>query len=197
METKHLILALVLSIYYFIHSFFLHPPIKSFFIKRLYFNFKVYRLTFNLFAIIGLVFIFLYSKQISEPIWFNSVFLKVTGILVILVGVFLTYKSFKNYNIKEFIGITAESTDTLQNNLVVTGYHKYVRHPVYTATIIIFIGYLLYYPNYTSLILLVVTFLYLQVGIYLEEKKLIKKFGKSYENYKNSVPKLFPVSYKN
>lgn len=192
METKHLILGLIVASYYFIHSFFLHPPVKRFFTKKMFFSFKVYRIVFNVFAVLGLFFIYWYLKQINEVLWIDNMIIKIVGIFVVLMGVFITYKSFKNYDIKEFIGISAESTDTLQNTLVVDGYHRFVRHPVYFATILIFIGYFLYLPNLSSVILLVVTFFYLQIGIFLEESKLIKKFGQNYIEYMNKVPKLFP-----
>lgn len=178
--------------YYFTHSFFLHPPVKKIFIKKLSFSYRAYRVAFNIFAILGLIFIYWYSKQINEVLWINSLFLKIIGVVVIIIGVLLTYISFKNYDIKEFIGITAESTDTLQNNLVVMGLHRFVRHPVYLATLLIFIGYFIYSPNWISTIYFITTFIYLHIGISLEERKLILKFGNSYLIYKNQVPKLFP-----
>ncbi|MCK5906192.1 MAG: isoprenylcysteine carboxylmethyltransferase family protein [Flavobacteriales bacterium] len=195
MELKHLILALIMSSYYFTHSFFLHPPVKKIFTDKLLFSFKAYRIVFNFFAIFGLLIIYWYSKQINDALWIDNNILKLIGALVVLLGIYITYKSFKNYDIKEFIGITAESTDTLQNNLVVEGYHNFVRHPVYLATIIIFIGYFLYSPNWTSVIYLLVTLIYLQIGIFLEESKLVTKFGKSYSGYKRQVPKLLPRKF--
>jgi len=181
--------------YYFTHSFFLHPPVKKIFTEKLSFSYRAYRIVFNLFSITGLIIIYWFSKQINDELWIDNNVLKVVGALVVLLGVYITYKSFKNYDIKEFVGITAESTDTLQNNLVVEGYHYFVRHPVYLATIIIFIGYLLYSPTWTSLIYLLVTLLYLQIGISLEENKLETKFGESYRSYKEQVPKLFPRKF--
>ncbi len=150
---------------------------------------------FNFFAIFGLVLISWYSKQVNDKLLIDDFWLKLSGVIVVLLGVFITYKSFKNYDIKEFIGLTAESTDTLQNNLVVEGYHKFVRHPVYLATILIFVGYALYSPTFTSVIYLITTIIYLQIGISLEEKKLINKFGDNYLKYRNEVPKLFPVIF--
>jgi protein-S-isoprenylcysteine O-methyltransferase Ste14 len=196
MEINHLILVIVIASYFFTHSFFLHPPVKELFTEKLFFSFRVYRIVFNVFATLGLILIYWISNQINDELWINNNLLKVIGIIVIILGVYITYKSFKNYNIKEFIGVTAESTDTLQNNLVVDGYHNYVRHPVYLATIIIFLGNFLHSPNYTNIILLLMTIIYLQIGIHLEEKKLQAKFGESYESYKKQVPKLFPRKFK-
>ena len=185
-----------MGIYYFAHSFFLHPPVKKFFTEKLFFSFRAYRILFNIFSTLGLVFIYWFSKQINDQLWVDNILLKIAGSLVVLLGVYITYKSFKNYDIKEFVGITAESTDTLQNNLVVEGYHKYVRHPVYLATIILFIGYFIFSPTYTSLIYLITTIIYLQIGISLEENKLEAKFGDSYRNYKKDVPKLIPRKFR-
>jgi len=196
LETKHIYLTLIMSSYYFTHSFFLHPPVKKFFIEKLSFSFRAYRILFNVFATLGLVIIYLYSKEINDPLWVDYLPLKLLGVAVIFLGVFVTYKSFENYNLKEFVGLTSESTDTLQNNLVIDGYHRFVRHPVYFATLLIFLGYLLYSPTLTSLIYLIVTLFYLQIGIHLEEIKLIAKFGGNYVNYRSEVPKLFPFAKK-
>ena len=195
MDIKHLILVIFMSSYYFAHSFFLHPPVKKLFTEKLFFSFKAYRITFNIFATLGLVVIYLLSIQINDELFIENSILKFTGVIVIILGIYITYKSFNNYDIKEFIGITAESTDTLQNNLVVEGYHKYVRHPVYLATILIFLGNFIYSPNFTSLILLGMTVIYLQIGIHLEEKKLLVKFGDNYAEYKQRVPKLIPLKF--
>ena len=195
MEINHLILTIIIVVYFFTHSFFLHPPVKKYFTQKLFFSFRAYRIVFNIFAILGLVVIYGVSNQINDKLWIDSGLLRAIGFIVIISGINITYKSFKNYNIKEFIGITAESTDTLQNNLVVDGFHNNVRHPVYLATIIIFAGNFLYSPNYSNLILLVLTTIYLQIGIYLEEKKLQAKFGESYIKYKQRVPKLLPRKF--
>jgi protein-S-isoprenylcysteine O-methyltransferase Ste14 len=178
--------------YYFVHSLFLHPPVKRFFIEKLFFTYRAYRIVFNIFASLGLIFIYSFSNTINSPVWIDYYLLKIVGIVVMMLGILITYKSFKNYDIKEFIGLTSESTDTLQNDLVVDGYHRFVRHPVYFATIIILVGYFIYAPSWITTIYLSVTFFYLQIGILLEENKLIFKFGKSYVDYKKVVPKLFP-----
>lgn len=196
MDIKLLLLALLLGTYFFIHSFFLHPPVKRFIINKLHFTFKAYRLTFNFFASLGLILLYVFSKSIYSPIWIDEFWLKITGVIIVFIGIYIVYKSFKSYDIKEFIGLTAESTDTLQNHLVIDGYHTLVRHPVYFATLLIFLGYFIYTPSWISIIYLLVTFVYLQIGIHLEENKLIVKFGNSYIEYKKRVSKLFP-RYKN
>ena len=196
MEKSYLILAVLLGLYYSIHSLFLHPPVKRFFIDNLYFSLKSYRVTFNIFATLGLIFLIYYSSTIDTQLWMDVIWLKIIGILLSIYGLYMLSRSFKGYDLKEFIGINAESDNTLQNTLVVDGLHKFVRHPIYLATLIILIGYFIYAPSMKSTIFISVTFAYLQFGILLEESKLISKFGKSYRDYKNKVPKLFPNIFK-
>ena len=63
---------------------------------------------------------------------------------------------------------------------------------MYLALIILLAGIVLYEPSYRSIISFSALFIYLQIGIYFEEKKLVRTFGKSYLEYKKITPKLFP-----
>ena len=36
---------------------------------------------------------------------------------------------------------------------------------------------------------------YFYIGSYYEEKKLVRQFGEIYENYRNKVPRIFPVKF--
>ncbi|MGB6018089.1 MAG: NnrU family protein [Sulfurimonadaceae bacterium] len=70
--------------------------------------------------------------------------------------------------------------------------YKYVRHPIQAGTLV---G-LWATPSmgYSHLILSFGMTLYVFIGLYLEEKNLVKTFGSEYEAYKNDVPMLIPFS---
>ncbi len=70
------------------------------------------------------------------------------------------------------------------------GFYKYVRHPLMLGFIIAFwsishmtVGHLIFSTGMT---------LYILIGVYFEEKKMIRHFGERYEDYRKRVPKFFP-----
>ncbi|HLE92356.1 MAG TPA: isoprenylcysteine carboxylmethyltransferase family protein [Anaerolineales bacterium] len=77
--------------------------------------------------------------------------------------------------------------------LVVTGFYRYVRNPMYVAGIIALTGWILWSP---SLALIVAPFLFFIAAhlfvVSYEEPTLKKKFGAAYEDYLNRVPRWIP-----
>lgn len=76
--------------------------------------------------------------------------------------------------------------------LVKTGIYSKVRHPIYSADIIIAIGIFLMFPNLKIMVSVIWLIGVLVFWTYLEEKALTKKFKEEYNNYKKSVPKFIP-----
>lgn len=77
--------------------------------------------------------------------------------------------------------------------LVVTGFYRYVRNPIYVGALLIFLGYFLWF-GYWKLLLYAV-FAFIGVHFYLilyEEPNLRRKFGAGYEEYLQHVPRWIP-----
>ncbi len=77
--------------------------------------------------------------------------------------------------------------------LVTTGPYRYVRNPIYVGTLIIIMGYFLWFKSIWMPVYAVGAWLgcHLFVTLY-EEPALKKKFGAAYENYCKSVPRWIP-----
>lgn len=76
--------------------------------------------------------------------------------------------------------------------LATTGAYRYIRHPQYLAFILVIIGFLLQWPTFITLIMapiLVARYILLARS---EEREMLKKFGPTYENYRNKVPSFLP-----
>ena len=81
-----------------------------------------------------------------------------------------------------------DSTSTA--HLVTNGLHRYVRHPLYTMSLIF-----LYFstPMTLNRLILIVGFtLYFYLGSIFEERKLVREFGDAYRQYQRDVPRLIP-----
>jgi len=74
--------------------------------------------------------------------------------------------------------------------LVVTGMYRWVRHPQYLFGLIL----LWCAPSMTlnRAALSVVFSLYLYIGTFLEERRLVAEYGEAYRRYQRQVPRLFP-----
>ncbi len=77
--------------------------------------------------------------------------------------------------------------------LVAAGLYRYVRNPMYVAGILILLGWMIWSPSLPLILtpLLFFTATHLFVTLY-EEPNLRERFGSSYENYLQHVPRWFP-----
>jgi methanethiol S-methyltransferase len=93
-------------------------------------------------------------------------------------------------DVLSFAGLRQLVTEEKPGALVVSGLYRYMRHPLYTFGL----G-LLWFSAEVSVNRLVVSLaftLYILVGIYFEERKLLREFGVAYADYKSVTPMLIP-----
>jgi len=79
-----------------------------------------------------------------------------------------------------------------EKKLVKTGIYAYVRHPMYLATPLIFVAFILLTMSIISIIPLVLYILLFRSVMNFEEKELEKIFGQEYLDYKKKVLRWFP-----
>jgi protein-S-isoprenylcysteine O-methyltransferase Ste14 len=176
--------------YFFIHSFLANRFVKNRIISALHLSNKVYRLLYSLISVLSLLPIFYFlSATKSDFLLPQTQILKFISLALSTWGVIIIKMAFKNYRLREFLGF---SNTEGQLELMQSGVLKYVRHPIYSGTILLFIGFWLFIPNVLNLVTVICTFLYLPIGIRLEEEKLIVEYGDLYRRYKDKVPALIP-----
>jgi protein-S-isoprenylcysteine O-methyltransferase Ste14 len=77
--------------------------------------------------------------------------------------------------------------------LVVTGFYRYVRNPIYVGVLLIFLGHFLWFGYLALLTYTLIAFIGVHIFIILyEEPTLKKKFGPAYEGYLKRVPRWIP-----
>jgi protein-S-isoprenylcysteine O-methyltransferase Ste14 len=105
--------------------------------------------------------------------------------------------SLKYYDLQEFLGLRqwrghiAAPED--QEHLQISTMHRFVRHPWYFFALV-----LLWTRDMNSaqFVTNVMASIYLSIGAWLEERKLLVYHGERYRSYMQRVPGLFPLPWK-
>jgi methanethiol S-methyltransferase len=150
-----------------------------------------YRLFYNLFSLLSFLPILwlvatlpdapLYS--IPAPISYAMFLGQELAALLLLVGVLQT-------DTLSFIGLRQLFEEGKPAKFVTSGLYRLVRHPLYTAGLL----FLWLSPQVTvnSFTLYVGATVYILIGAYFEERKLVREFGAVYAEYKSKTPMLIP-----
>lgn len=195
------------------HSFLAQPPIKSFLRARIGDDFVDFCYRFVYFVsqcIVYPAFWFVITRLESGPVLLTipaSLFpllfaLKLFSYLLILLSLLAA-------DINEFIGtkplylylrskLRNEPSGSVkvfgQSRLVVRFPFSVIRNPMYLG-LIISMASSTHLITEKAILNLACLFVYVQIGVYFEERQLIKNFGDDYLKYRRSVSKLLPLSY--
>lgn len=169
----------------------IHSVLASEAVKKI-FPTKYYRLIYNLLAIILLLPILYFqltaeSKRLME----DSIFNQLLGGIMMSSGIYMMYISIKGYASREFLGLDFDKKEE-PFMLKTDGLSEFIRHPLYTGTLLFFWGLFGFFATETFITTALFVTLYVRIGIYFEEKKLVSVYGKQYEEYRKSVPMLIP-----
>ncbi|MEQ8238238.1 MAG: isoprenylcysteine carboxylmethyltransferase family protein [Cyclobacteriaceae bacterium] len=185
---EYVILAAIWLAFFFIHSLLAATLVKEWF-TGIGMSQRFYRLVYSLLSTILFLLIYFYSATLETYLLWN--FGKggqYVGMIVATIGIMIVIRSFKKFSMLSFIGLKPEK----ESGLVTTGLHAWVRHPIYSGTLVILFGLVLFAPALQSVILLITTCIYLPFGIYWEEQKLKSVYGEAYRAYIQDVPALIP-----
>jgi protein-S-isoprenylcysteine O-methyltransferase Ste14 len=194
------VIIILLTLYGFIHSILASEKVKIIFRKTFGNLIAFYRIGYNVFALVGLYFIWdlaphpaLQIYKLPQP----YEYLVLIPQLLSLIGMIWC---FKYISFKEFIGLNQidrylknEYSETeLDENytLRIEGPYKFSRHPIYFFSIMFLmfrvemnLFYLTMFMSFTA---------YFYIGSYYEEKKMVRLFGDDFKNYQKKVPRIFP-----
>ena len=156
-----------------------------------------YRLTYNSFAVLHLLavvmagaWLFRGAAPFALPL---AVKVAQWALLGFGAGIFLV--ALAGYDLALLAGTAqikaAKRGETLDDEeaLRTDGLHRYVRHPLYAGGFAILWGRV---NDESSLAAAIWVSLYLVVGAYLEERRLLARFGEVYERYRAQVPAFVP-----
>jgi protein-S-isoprenylcysteine O-methyltransferase Ste14 len=178
-----------------LHSVLANNGVKRFFQQKMGAGYRFYRLIYNGLAFVLLAAILFYQFTLPvRSLWafdwridLLGNFLKYGGLLIVMIAI-------SGYNLKEFSGLTFSPRDSMAGSgaLKTNGLLHYVRHPIYTGTILFIWGLFLSDSLVRTLLMATCVTVYTLIGIYFEEQKLVAEFGEAYRVYRRTVPMLFP-----
>ncbi len=188
----YIILILAWLVFGVVHSILAYQPLKNKLAYWLKAKYKFYRLLYSLLATINLVLIIWYHFSIeSQLLWQPYLVQKIVAGLFVIISSSLMLICIKKY-FTDLSGIDALTRKSVMLHLETTGIHALVRHPLYTVTIAFVWSLFLWQPLISNLISCACITIYTRIGIYFEEKKLVKLYGKNYQLYQLTVPMLLP-----
>lgn len=187
-----LLLAFTWLLYGAIHSFMASTYFKKFAAKILGKYFRFYRLIYNIlaFGLLIPVFAVQFSTE-KEALWQVSIYQPVIGKFICVWGAFLIATALQGYDLSEFSGLDFNKNN-VKNEFKNNGLLKYMRHPIYFGILLFVWGMFVADASTRSLTGAIAVTIYLFIGIYFEEKKLLEVFGEKYKRYQQEVPMLIP-----
>lgn len=161
-----------------------------------------YRITYNILAMLSVLPALLLALtlpdrelyRIPAPLAYIIFGLQALGLIGILYSI-------RQLDVMHFSGLRQMSgwisgvekrsaSDTSTSRLVVDGLHRYVRHPLYTTSLIVL--WLISPMTINRLAFDIGVTIYFFIGSIFEERKLVREFGDVYREYQRTVPRLIP-----
>jgi len=160
-------------------------------------KYAYFRVFYNVVALITFLPILVYSEMLDGKLIIDYVppwHILQNALMVFALIIFVW--SFKQFDGLEFIGIRQLMPKNFNRKLatqatavITSGPYRFVRHPMYFG-VLIFIWSL--DATWAGLLTHIILSLYLIIGCFLEEKKLVDEFGTAYTQYQQRVPMLIP-----
>jgi methanethiol S-methyltransferase len=185
-------LILTWLLFFVAHSLFASTQIKAYFEKKI--SGQAYRLFYN-FQSIALFALVIYQLLFGEKVLVFPCYIAlcIIGCILIFIGLYIMYAAFKQINISAFLGF--QQIEMESNGLNTEGVYAMVRHPLYWGIMLVLVGLFLFIPYYSILISMIMSIIYMAIGIEFEEKKLRTLFGEQYTIYAKGKKKFVPYIY--
>lgn len=198
MAGQQIILAAALVAYFALHSLIASLWMKQKVAERWPQAMPFYRLAFNGVAIVLAVPLFLYVFFNPGELlwqWRGIGFFIANGLALLAIVGFIA--SLRSYDMAEFWGTRQLQENSREikdlENFHLSPFHRFVRHPWYFFLLVILWTRDMYTTQFVAYLMIT---LYVALGSWLEEKKLIHYHGEIYSRYRKLVPGLIPLPWK-
>jgi len=152
---------------------------------------RFYRLFYNAFSVLSfapILFLMVVLPdrdlyRVSAPWSYSMLAGQGLSALLLFVAVLQT-------DMLSFVGIRQVFSNNINGHLVTNGFYRYIRHPLYTFGLLFL--WLTPTMSVNSLVVYISLTIYILVGAYFEERKLLREYGQAYVEYRSSTPMLIP-----
>jgi protein-S-isoprenylcysteine O-methyltransferase Ste14 len=188
-QSLNLIGWLACVVYSTIPSFWLaiHPRAESWRSRRR----SPYRVLLPLWIALWIV-AALVTETWRHVVLYSSLWAWVPAAFLFGAGFWLYSKSGRDFSIQQLSGIPEVMPGAREQRLITVGIHSRVRHPVYLAHFCEMLTWSLGTGLAVCYALTALAVLSGAVMIRLEDKELEQRFGEDFNQYKRSVPAIFP-----
>lgn len=179
-----------------VHSLLITPAVTRRMQRMFGSAFRYYRLAYNIVALVTLVAVGWFQLTIPRTVLLPQSLVHMPGVLVWMLplagAVFFFWRGARAYDMRIFLGLAQlrSHPSSSQGTLQLDGILRHVRHPWYTATILLLLAW--FDGTDVSLVTRVVLVVYTVVGALLEERKLVAEYPETYPRYQQAVPMLIP-----
>ena len=170
------------------HSILADTRVKAAAEKAMGRAYRFYRLGYSFISIAGLLGLMFMSGSIDAEYFFERQGVpRFFSFMLTTFGVMLIQISLRQHGLKAFLGFATE-----RPGLHTLGLLSLIRHPIHAGVILVTMGFFLFIPNLPTLVSCGCVLVYLPIGIFLEERKMVAAYGDAYRKYREEVPALIP-----
>lgn len=196
---RYVILAVLWITWCFLHSFFTSRVFTDFIRTRSERLYRFSRIGFNIFAILSLTPVLVYSYAIQGPIIFKwEGAARGLQVVLLISSLVLFAGGARRYDLLQFLGLRrlqGQNTCAVLTgdcSLDTGGILSVVRHPWYAGGMLIIWVRDLSAASFISNLIIIGYFI---IGAFLEEKKLVNQIGPTYRTYQQQVSMFFPLKW--
>jgi len=180
------------------HSLLIDFRVTDFIHQQLPRLIRYYRMLYNGVSLLTLVPLALFTRLVGGEVvfgWQGRTVLCRTLLLAAALALFLA--GAKRYDLRHFLGLrqlqSGEGQLLLSDSpdFSETGVFGMTRHPWYLGSLLLIWSMLPQYPL-SAFLAAVVLSIYIVVGTFLEERKILARYGDAYRYYQQRVSMLFP-----
>ena len=139
-----------------------------------------------------MVSVFLMRKKILARDFGTQYLLVGLAFIFMIIAVLMSLKRRKYLTFSRLSGIPELSEKQYPGKLLPDGPYARIRHPRYIEAAFFTLGYVVFTNYLVPYIMFLLSLAVLFLVVILEEKELLRRFGKEYEEYCRSVPRFIP-----
>ena len=185
----------------FAHSFLLHGRSRKLLAGRFSFAAPYSRICYNLFAAVSLIpLLYLLRQDQSATFFVWEGFGNILRAIMLISALGCFYFGSRAYDFNTFIGLSQIRNG--QDRVLISkdqrftrnGIHGVIRHPWYAGGMLLLWS---IWEEYSLLVFMVYSVFssYFIIGAWLEEKRLLREFGRGYQDYMDEVSMFIPVKW--